>query len=362
MQHFPLTVLRTPLKALSCALALLAALPAAAQNITVYGVVDLFVGSFKGSPGSSNVMGDGGLAASRLGVRGTEDLGGGMLAEFTLESSMFADTGAVVGTATSVTMWDRQVFVGVSGPFGRLRLGRQYSPHFVALAGSDPFGANAVFSPLGVMFGRDGQTNLVTFPVRLNNMLGYSSPKLGGFTAEIAYAPGESASASKRSGEGMSLALSYRQGPAFVALSASRMRGGTAAAPVADPSTTDFLSLSGSYKLGNLTAYGIWMQTITNAAATEDARHINLGLSYQAAPLLTLSVGVTQRDVKHLDRDATVLTLGADYALSRRTGLYARALNLSNDGTAANAAARTVINANSGDDVRGYALGIRHSF
>ena len=328
----------------------------------MYGVVDLFFGSFTGGANTVKSMGDGGLAASRIGFRGNEDLGGGMVAEYQLESSTFANNGTVVGTATSVTLWDRQIFVGVTSPMGRVRMGRQYSPHFIALASADPFGANSVFSPLGVMFGRDGQTNLVPFPVRLNSMVGYTSPNISGFTAEVAYAPGESAVASTSSGEGMSMALSYRKGPAFVAFAASRMRGGSAAAPVANPSTNNFYSLSGSYKLGSITAYGIWAQSATNATATEGARNINVGLSMVAAPQLTVSAGLTKREVNNLNRDATVLVMGADYSLSPRTALYARAVNVANDGNAANGAARTAVTANSGDDVRGYAFGVRHSF
>jgi predicted porin len=346
------------LSALACATGALIALPVAAQSITVYGVMDLYMGSFKGGSTTRKEMADGGNAASRIGFRGTEDLGGGITAEFLAESSILADTGASV-----TPFWDRQVYVGVGGGRGgKLRLGRQYSPHFIALATSDPFGANAVFSPLGVMFGRDGQTNLVPFPVRLNNMIGYTSPTFSGFTAELAYAPGESAAASKSSGDGYSATLSYRGGPAYVALSASRMRGGSAAAPVASPSSNDFVSLSGSYKLGSLTAYGNWMETTTNAVATNDARHYNLGLSYAFSGQATVSAGYTNREVMNSPKDATVLTLGGDYLLSRRTALYVRTMSVSNKATAANGAARVAVTANSGDDIRAYAVGMRHSF
>lgn len=332
--------------------------PVMAQTVTVYGVMDLFVGSFKGGNVTRKEMGDGGNAASRIGVRGTEDLGGGTTAEFTAESSLFGDTGTTVAAA----FWDRQVFVGMGGKFGRVRLGRQYSPHFMALATHDPFGANAVFSPLGVMFGRDSQTNLVPFPVRMNNMLLYTSPSFSGFTAELAYSLGESPTASKRSGDGTSMTLTYRQGALTAALSASQMRGGSAAAPVANPSTNDFLSISASYKLGNITAFGNWMETNTNAAATNDARHMNFGLTYTAPGQGSLMVGYTNRDVTNTPRDATVLTVGADYLLSRRSALYARVMSLSNKGQAANGAARVTVAANSGDDIRAYAIGVRHSF
>lgn len=343
---------------ITAALPALWALPAASQTVTLYGVVDVYAATIKAGKNRVNELNDGGNLASRIGFRGVEDLGGGMKAEFTLESSFFGDTGAAVAAA----FWDRQVFVGLSGSAGRLRLGRQYSPHFIALATADPYGANAVFSPLGMIFARDGQPNLTPFPVRMNNMIGYMSPNMGGFTAEVAYAPGESATASTRSGDGLSMALSYRQGPLFVALSASQMRGGSAAAPVADPSTNNFVSIGGSYKFGSLTAYGNWVETSTNAAATNDVRHINLGLKYELSTATTLTAGYTMRDLANSSRDANVLVLGVDYALSVRTALYARALNLNNKGNASNGAARGLVAANSGDDIRGLAVGLRHSF
>ncbi len=98
----------------------------APSTVTAYGVVDNNVGWGKGSITSLKRLGTGGYLGSRLGFRGTEDLGDGLRAVFLLEHGYNSDD----GTATA-TFWNRQAYVGLAGGWGELLLGRQYTPTFL---------------------------------------------------------------------------------------------------------------------------------------------------------------------------------------------------------------------------------------
>ncbi|HEX7647654.1 MAG TPA: porin, partial [Noviherbaspirillum sp.] len=112
---------------------------AAAQTaVSVYGLMDLGVVAESGGPGGSLLKLTSGISAgSRIGFRGTEDLGDGLKAKFVIESGIAADTG---GVTQGGLVYGRQAFVGLDGHFGSLTAGRQYAPHFLAIDDIDPFG------------------------------------------------------------------------------------------------------------------------------------------------------------------------------------------------------------------------------
>lgn len=120
------------------ALAALAAVGAHAQSsVTLYGVVDAFLNKTENkvtTPTTStklsqNKVDGSGLSSSRWGLRGSEDLGGGLAAIFTLEGGFTIDNGAFnnnQGSANTTTLWGRQSWVGLKGNFGQVTLGRNY--------------------------------------------------------------------------------------------------------------------------------------------------------------------------------------------------------------------------------------------
>lgn len=125
------------------ALAVLAASGAAMaqSSVTVYGLADVRVGSFKQSDEvgslSNTEMRSGGFATSRIGFKGTEDLGGGLKANFQIETSVAIDRPA------ASTIGDRQAWVGLSGGFGAIELGRSWTPYDGTRAmANDTFNAN----------------------------------------------------------------------------------------------------------------------------------------------------------------------------------------------------------------------------
>ncbi|MFX7747627.1 porin, partial [Acinetobacter baumannii] len=115
-------------------------MPAAAQSaVTLYGTVDLGLASSSNQGGASNTyLNSGALNASKLGVMGSEDLGGGTSALFRLENGFNADTGAM---SSSGVLFNRQSYVGLaSRDWGQITVGRQYTPYFQYVGGLGPTG------------------------------------------------------------------------------------------------------------------------------------------------------------------------------------------------------------------------------
>lgn len=208
------------------ALAVLAATSGGAwaqSSVTLFGTVDATLKFGRGTVADRNYMGSSGLTSSKLGFRGTEDLGGGMTAGFHLEAGVNNDDGTGAATdannqalptpsapaGTQGLTFNRRSTVSLSGGFGELRLGRDYTPQFMNHTVFDPFGTNGAatsFTLLGsaAVYGATGGST--TGPaVRASNSIGYILPAgLGGFYGQLQYYLGENVSnaANKKSGTG----------------------------------------------------------------------------------------------------------------------------------------------------------------
>lgn len=211
------------------ALAALGAMAGAAHaqsTVTMYGVVDMFVGESTtkshlngvpdntafgataynpgtgeaakaGTPGWSKKgmsLNSGGLSGSRWGLRGSEDLGGGLKANFQLESGISADTGASSG-------FNRTSKLGLSGGFGSIEMGRQYTQLFLLMDSFDAQGTSS-FSATNAIFGPAVATELGAFgpAYRFDNSLQYTTPTMGGFTGAVQYVFGENGTPSPPGG------------------------------------------------------------------------------------------------------------------------------------------------------------------
>ncbi|MEG2964592.1 MAG: porin, partial [Janthinobacterium sp.] len=129
------------------AMAVLAAAAGAAQaqsNVTVYGLLDVGVDNTSNaspSKGSVSHVSSGGMNTSRWGIRGSEDLGGGLKAVFNLEGGILMDTGAADGA-----LFKRQAYVGLEGSYGRLVLGRSFTTVYDFVLPFDPMGYAPYYS------------------------------------------------------------------------------------------------------------------------------------------------------------------------------------------------------------------------
>jgi len=180
---------------IAAALAAAFAVPAVAQQATVYGIIDQAYRVTSPDVGaSSKGIVSGSFATSRIGVRGTEDLGGGLTASFTLEGAVNAGTGAV---GSGSNLFSRESSFTLAGGFGAVTMGRtdtSASEGMDTLAGGGNFGNFANVS--GVEYAGDREST-----VR------YTTPTIGGLQAQI----GRSL-ASSQGAETDSVSLTYRQG------------------------------------------------------------------------------------------------------------------------------------------------------
>jgi predicted porin len=189
---------------------------AMAQNtVTLYGTLDQYLGFSKSGPSHSTRLDDGGNTASRLGFSGSEDLGGGLRANFLLEAGFSPDTGG--GTLPGPGLaFTRQSFVGLSNDWGRIDAGRMYTPLFYSLLRADPFNINSVYSPLNLISANDAQPGLAAFTARASNMLRYRTPAENRLVLDLAYAPGEASALSHRSGDMYGGNIGWNQKPFYI--------------------------------------------------------------------------------------------------------------------------------------------------
>lgn len=321
---------------------------ASAQSaVTLYGVVDVGLEQTRLSPGGSTTRLSSGIqSGSRWGLKGSEDLGGGMSASFQLESGFDATTGAA---GQGGLMFGRQAWVGLNGGLGSLKLGRQYVPLFIAQDTVDPFGTGIVGdgSGMAAVFRHYG--------VRMNNTINYSTPNMGPFAFEGAYGLGEMAgSTSLGSQYGMS--GSYAQGP-VTAVAAYHHQNLVAGALDAGEARTMFLGGAYDFKAAKLhAAFADNRDKSATGANAGRSRDWMLGVS---APLGAVTVMASY--IRHDDRfvanaDATMWALGATYGLSKRTNFYTSYSKVNNE------AAGTTASGVPGTDISWINVGIRHRF
>ena len=192
------------------ALAVLGAFAGAASaqsSVTLYGKVDLGVGKAAGTTDKAVMDGSG----SRVGLRGVEDLGGGMRALFGFEHRFSPDTGKDAST-NAATFWNGYSTVGLGGAFGTVNLGRQYTAAFsLAQNAFDPFGGDTV----GGLRGNSLTGGITGARVRTQNSLRYDGT-FGGLKVAADIAELEAGSPNKRP---YSVAVQYAAGPVLAAVS-----------------------------------------------------------------------------------------------------------------------------------------------
>ena len=330
-------------------LALVSTTSALAQSsVTLYGIVDAaFVYTTKqsapvpaGAPagtqrgvsvGATSAIDAGQLATSRWGMRGSEDLGGGLKANFTLEGTIANDTGAGGGGGTS-TLFDRAAIVGVSGGFGAITLGRQNALAVDAVGAVDPIGfsqpginPNVTYSSLNstALFAPFGTNNGVS-SLRQNNSIRYALPVMSGFSGAAMYGFGE-VPGNRSASSYVGLLGAFNAGPITASLGYNLLKNPSAAA-----ATTDKLTLIGGgvkYEISNAFAVkASYTQSKTDLAPTRKISVAGLGVDFVAMPGLTLTGAFynTKRAASGTitEAKANQLVAKVNYALSKRTSVY----------------------------------------
>ena len=296
----------------------------AQSSVTLYGVADAGVGRIKSPLARAGSNTDGasdktqflsGSAMnngnSRIGVRGVEDLGGGLKAGFNFESGLDLDQGDTLGSGGG--FWGRAANLWLGGNWGTFKMGRSLTPSYYGVAVWELTGT-ANYSVVGSTFGFANS-------LRNNSQFSYKTPNLGGFSAELGYIlKPDNGDRAK-----WDVNAIYANGPIGVGLSANK----------AQNSKTNW-SLGGKYNFGNFALAASY-----HDAKIRDRRGFGLGgtATFGAA---SVTLDLTRDTRNGGGKKYTNGLLEAKYALSKRTFMYGAYLRL--DGT------------------NNYGIGVRHNF
>jgi predicted porin len=353
-------------------LGLLSTTAMAQSSVTLYGIVDAAVVHTTNQVGGSKIAVDAGqLATSRWGMKGSEDLGGGLKANFTLEGTLINDTGAAglgfgggtpAGTTTS--LFDRQATVGFSGGFGSVNVGRQNilgvdsiglaDPISLAHAGTNP---NVAFSALnaGALYSDYG-TNGGGAALRQNNSIKYLTPNMSGFGGALMYGFGEQpGNSSANSYAGIS--GYFTDGKSGAALAYAQLKN------KADNSTLTLWGGGAKYALNTtLTLRATYAQNEVDTTNRKIAV-TGLGVDYAVSPAVTLTGAYynTKRSGDVSGKAEQYVALGK-YALSKRTILYASLTHAKAGSAAAQDTSLGLITQVGNTTANRTAVGVLHSF
>lgn len=326
------------------ALAVLGAFAGAASaqsSVTIYGLLDLAI--TKGNGGTAPNAGANGLseayimkqsAASRLGFRGTEDMGGGLSAQFQIEHRFTPDDGVAANP-----FWAGRTYVQVThAAVGSLYMGREYTPAFWPAVKTDPFGWDGVGQVNGdqwATFRTQGVNG-----VRTPNTLGFKSRSFGGVTVQGAVGLAEGTTV----GRDVGFNVEYAGGPIYVGVGFEKITDGPAA--YADDQV---VNVGLSYDLGFVKPILYFASSKVGGGLIKQ-RDIMFGLTAPiAGGKLKFAFNQMDPDTALDDNNRTKIGLGYDYPLSKRTNVYL------DFGQGKSDVVGTTVN-------RAVALGMKHTF
>jgi predicted porin len=332
----------------------------AQSSVTLYGVADAAIGrdtagtagtttqdtQFKSSSSVNN-------GTSRWGVRGVEDLGGGLKAGFNFEAGLSLADGGV--NQSGGNYFSRAAYMNLMGGFGEVRLGRTLNPSFFAAAAWELTGT-ANYSAVTRQFAQAGAD--VLGGIRTSNQIAYTTPSFGGVTATLGYvlkgndaqpSPAQAVPATAANTAAIAATAGdqskvdfnviYRGGPLTVALGYNKLGSLPAGAPTT--LTDASVHVGANYDFGAFKVAGALIDP------AGDSKGFSLGGTTMVGPVsLTIDMA---RDTFFKDTDVLV---EAKYPLSKRTFAYLAVLR---DGKATGRAADA-------QNTTNYGLGIRHNF
>lgn len=320
----------------------------AQSTVTLYGIVDMYLASTNKDNGTvslrQNTLDSGLVNTSRFGLKGSEDLGNGLSANFQLEQGIAADDGSSKSTTlltskVTNTAFGRQAWVGLSGSFGATRFGLTPTP-FDDVSGQYDAVFDSGISPMNSVF-----ASANSYLVRPGNTIAYYTPNLSGFSASASYSLGENktntataavpfnpitgaaavpATTVHNAGSVYSFALAYANGPIGVSFGYQNEKTDSLAI------ARKYTRLGGSYDFGVaklIANYGNAENYEFSSKATLDgakATDYQIGVDVPVSAALTLSGSYAQsKDNATAGDDKRMgFGLGAKYTLSKRTALY----------------------------------------
>ena len=334
----------------------------AQSNVTVYGTVDVGVAHMSSSGiKAQNVVDNGLNAPSRLGFRGVEDLGNGLKALFTLEYNIAPDQNSGVGDLASKTQWtgsqSRQAFVGLSGDFGTLAVGRLQTAGFYFACSYNQV-AGGAFNTTDRM---KGASLLVCGnPGRADNAVGYTSPSFGGLSLSLNHARITESAALQQSGSDAYanlLGLTYTQGPlqAGGVYSNKSMKN-----TWADDNVREY-GLGASYDLSVVKLFAMYQNQKVGSQGADSKWAIAATAPVSAAGTVKLSYGRNHLGSTPNSDNSSAYALVYNHALSKRTILYAGYTHIGN-GNGGTVTVKGDYVPLAGNNANLYAMGVSHNF
>lgn len=351
------------------ALAVLAASGAAMaqSSVSIYGIADVWVGKVtsKDTRGGANTktsttgLESGGWDTSRIGFRGTEDLGGGLKANFQIETSIALDQ------PTATSLGDRTAYIGLAGGFGEVQLGKNWTAY------DDVWGIannnfDSAFTARPMAFG---------YTDNPNNTIKYISPSFGGFTGAVSYSMGEDkVDGVNSAGSVVALNVTYANGPLTVAFAHQTEKLGDASpagvlanrlgletelvdGTYATGSKIANNQIAGSYDLGVAKLQAVYNQSKLTDVGNNSVKsnEYAFGVEVPVAANLSVAAGYGQAKVKVAGAEvgkAKAYGFAVNYTLSKRTNVYA--------GYSQEKLTQPTVTGSLKDSV--YAVGVKHSF
>lgn len=350
----------------------------AQSSVTLFGVVDAAVTYTTGSgPVSTSKwqLTNSANTFSRLGFRGTEDLGGGYAAGFWLEAGLMNDTGSGYSTNTNNQAsgntqpggltFNRRSTVSISGPFGEVRAGRDYTPTFWNTALFDPFGTGSGIGANQIYFSSLGGLSSPT-GTRASNSVGYFlPPNLAGFYGQVMYAMGENNSdavlpgpvplSTKDDGDYAGVRVGYLNGPFNIALSTGKTKNA-----IGDLRVTN---VGAWYTFESLMSLKLMGEYYDESQGSVDGKGALVGFILPiGASEIKASYGRYKRELAGNlpDPTSSKIALGYIYNLSKRSAVYATVARLTNSNGAAQALGGVMTSPNHAST--GTEFGMRHAF
>jgi len=366
-------------KLIALAVASVVSAPVFAQSqVTIYGVVDVGIESAKYSDAAGNLtrMFSGGNTTNRIGFKGTEDLGNGMKANFVLEGQPSPDVGT-----HAAAFWHRTSTVGLSGGWGSVNFGSQYTPWFSARAANDIF----------YTAGAGSNYNFEGFQTRMSNSVRFDSANYNGFSFAVMYGFGETGTttattsifgfkpgagfttatyngqegttaATKNVGKDVGLNAVYANGPLAVRYGYDRQQeffiDGTG-----EKSNLTINSLNGSYDFKVVKLVAGWTKNqLSNDNLDYRAWYIGGVMPVFGKDLIKLEYTKgLNKTTGASSADANLIAIGYEHLMSKRTTLYATYAKLKNDTNSP----MTLLGGDAvlaGFDPSSFQMGLKHSF
>jgi predicted porin len=335
----------------------------AQSSVTLYGVADagILYTSKTLNPTTGQNAGHqfslvtGGMTPSLFGLKGTEDLGGGMKAIFALESGIDLTNGGF--NDSNGNFFGRQAWVGLMSDLGTVKAGVQLSPFVLSLIATDPRGASYFGS--GVPLYTD---NVFVTGAFNSNAISYTSPTIAGFQGSALLALGGIAG-DFQAGRQYSASLNYTHGPMLVTASMYSGNAGGTAATTPVPSTVAFFgrTIGATYQFAKLTVKAVFVNY--KVAGSFDSRVFGGGLGYQFTPSTNMDAGVWYTSDGNDTRNHSIMAVtGLTYNLSIATLLYAQFGVVDNHGKMNTGLSTNGALFGAPGTTFGTAVGIRHLF